>query len=1211
MNNNICLACCFLPLDKGPADWLPRLQSELQRRGLELLYLSSEAPGPLPAFQLQIPILLRDYGVLAGEDIPQAVNDEAARCLAERARVWEGQETMPLDPFLRGYAGARLFFKHLIERVRPACVLTWGSTLPPSILLKRAAEEHGIPVWVWERGLLPDTLMLDQMGHGAGSDLNTSFLARAFATDAAAPGRYEKARDYYLSRRSTKYVQAAPLSREEFARQFNPQGRKVVSFLGHYDHGVGLFPLDHGYAIANMPAYATTADTLQALAGVIRQREDATLIFKPHPLDGTNYQACENDQVRKVTEVSLHDLFEYSDALVFQHSTAQFEAMFYERPIVLLARSAITRWRACYELEPGSTLAQVIDRALRQEDFATLRGKQRAFIDAVLHYYLVRTTDEMPAQHALGDLAEFLSHNALLGSTRQTLASALGAFANDVPALPLKYGVGRGSLPVPAQSAPVVLNSNPTAAKAGCGCSTAKTPCDSGADHAPADFAALHKRHHQEPASVPAASRNAAPASPQKEDKSVLPPLARVLAFNSYATCFSGVQMNSVPADTYANFHACIQRGDADGGIKLLQSSLETDARNAELWDCLGEFAWKFRRLEEARDAFNQTVLINPKRAVSWVKLALAQRELGQMAECSAALQQALQWDHNNSEALRQTAITRMMQKRFAEAAQTLKKLLDRTPEDIPALLLSARCEYEMDDTIAARLKYLQVLKLDPNNTEARESVQALQIPADGKVACQTGRILVACESAKPLVPTPEMLAREYPCPYAFTQLYMVPRTKLDLRFCSYHHPVIFDDQKAVYDRGLTGLDQILHGHPEFVRRRERFLAGDYKGAGCSENCIWFNKWKTTGNGFKLADHLEADGRFKLSKIWLSMGPDCNVTCRYCLEPGEFKMDFNTCDPEVMNVARDFVRRGGELLLTGGETFLPKWGFARILEELVNWGDAKGNISMHTNGTYLNEKNRDLLLRGPMATVGISMDTLRKDLYEYLRRGTSYDLVWNNVTSLVRERNARGLKKPSVILLCAVMKSTADHIVETVDRAVEAGLGISMNALFQAYYSPAFSAREGLHNLTAAELDQLYADVLHIEQKYGPTGPVHYQGFKGQVENQLELVKSGQGEKQVILGGGGQTPRLPHFEQVAQAEAMVKEGRFAEAAALMEPILNLLNRSIRGQRCWASILAGLNRTEEAVKAYRQVMKLDPRDLESKAALEALEQQAVV
>ena len=993
--------------------------------------------------------------------------------------------------------------------------------------------------------------------------------------------------------------------------------QKVVVYFGHFDP-CGLVPADGNLRRYHSPVFSSTRDALAALGEIAQDHPGLALVFKPHPIDGADYTQVAGKGVHVVRDVNVHALIDLADVVAASFTTLQYEAQLYDKPILALSRSVWWGRNAVYEVNRRESLRPVLLSALNRQDWPVRSANARAFLAWAMDQFLIGCNPDVPARRTLRDLAAYISRISLDSDELPALderwlcaREALGQLRRQSDAdREEKKPMPVDSKPAKTISGPFVLNFNspaqPAPAKSGCGCSTAKTPCDSGADQATVDFAALHKRHQSEPANSPppaAAPKPAAKALP------VLPPLAQVLAFNSSSTCFSGVQMSSVPSGQYANLNACVQRGDAEGGIKLLRTCLEKDKQNSVLWDCLGELAWKFRRLEDAREAFSQAALARPQQAAFWIKLALAHRELGQMAECVAALQQVLQHDRNHAEALRQTAITRMLQKRFADAAQTLKGIIDRNPEDVAALSLSARCEYETGDTIAARLKYLQVLKLDPNNAEARDSVQLIHIPADGKVARQTGRILVTCENAKPLVPTLEMLAREYPCPYAFTQLYMVPRTKLDLRFCSYHAPVIFDDQKAVYDRGLPGLDQILHGHPEFVRRRERYLAGDYKGAGCSENCIWFNKWKTTGKGFKLADHLGADGHFKLGKIWLSMGPDCNVTCRYCLEPGEFKMEFNTCSPDVMNVARDFVRRGGELLLTGGETFLPKWGFARILEELANWGDAKGSISMHTNGTYLNEKNRDLLLRGPMTTVGISMDTLRKDLYEYLRRGTSYDLVWNNVTSLVRERNARGLKKPGIILLCAVMKSTAGHVVETVDRAVEAGLGISLNALFQAFYSPAFSAKEGLHNLTVAELDELYADVLRLEQKYGPTGPVHYQGFKGQVENQLQLIKSGKGEKQVVLGGGGQTSRLPHFEQVAQAEAMVKEGRFTEAAELMEPILKLLNRSIRGQRCWASILTGLNRVDEAIKTYQLVMKLDPRDFESKALLEALEQRA--
>ena len=631
------------------------------------------------------------------------------------------------------------------------------------------------------------------------------------------------------------------------------------------------------------------------------------------------------------------------------------------------------------------------------------------------------------------------------------------------------------------------------------------------------------------------------------------------------------------------------------GDIAAVRKELELAPKSPALWQALGEACCDAKQLAEAREAFAKAVALAPGESLLWVKLALVQRELNQIAGAEESLNRALRIDPNHELALRQLGLTLLARCQFEEALRLFWRLEKLNSQSVEAILLGANCQFEIGDHVAARLNYFRVLKLDSENAEAKKYLAAMGTQCPTPPPSETATILEISRRAAPLPSKEDVLKREFPCPNPFSQLYIVPRAKLDLRFCSYHRPVLFGDQDIVFREGIGALDALLNGHPQFVARRDRFLAGDYNGAGCSENCIWFNKWKTTGKGFTLGEHLTPDGKFKLGKIWLSMGPDCNVSCRYCLEPSEFSVDFNTCDPKVMVLARDFVRRGGELLFTGGETFLPKWGFAKALEELVNWGDAKGVIGLHTNGTYLNEKNRDLLLRGPVTSVGISMDTLRKDLYEYLRRGTKFDLVWGNATALAREKQARKLQAPAITILCAVMKSTASHLVETVDRAIEAGLGISLNALFQSSFSPAFSAKEGLHNLSLAELEKLHQDVLHIERNHGPGGWVNCAGFKGQVENQLERVKSGRGEKQVVLGGGGHAPRLPHFAHVEVVEQLVAQQQFAEARKKIEPLREKAKRSTRFLHVLADIECGENNLSAAAGCYDQILTLDPRD----------------
>lgn len=399
---------------------------------------------------------------------------------------------------------------------------------------------------------------------------------------------------------------------------------------------------------------------------------------------------------------------------------------------------------------------------------------------------------------------------------------------------------------------------------------------------------------------------------------------------------------------------------------------------------------------------------------------------------------------------------------------------------------------------------------------------------------------------------------RKYPCPAPFSQLYVLPRTRLDMRFCSYHEPVYVDDPSALYSGGSTKLNEFFNKNRELERRRKEYLAGNFlKGAGCSESCYWYSKWKKTGHGFSADEFVNEGGMYEVKKLWLSIGPDCNIFCRYCLDPDEFHIDYKTCDLGVMELAREFVAEGGSILLTGGEPFLPKFKLTEVLQQLTDRGQVSGEFEIHTNGMFLNPRVRELILRGPVRSVDVSMDTLRKDLFEYLRKGAKFDTVWGNVRSLKLERDAQGLGHPRVMILCAVMTDTYDHIIETAERVVEAGLIISFNALFKAYYSPDFSGSHGLHNLSLGQLKKLYEDVIFLEEKYGSDGPVQIMGFKGQVENLMNARQRGKLGIQVKLGGGGEAPRKATIGQ------LLKRGQYRNASR--EFLRKCRNRLIRAR----------------------------------------------
>lgn len=388
----------------------------------------------------------------------------------------------------------------------------------------------------------------------------------------------------------------------------------------------------------------------------------------------------------------------------------------------------------------------------------------------------------------------------------------------------------------------------------------------------------------------------------------------------------------------------------------------------------------------------------------------------------------------------------------------------------------------------------------------------------------------------------------KYPCHAPLSQLYVLPRSHLDLRFCCYHGPIYVKDQERFFAGGVDELRRFFSANAELVRRRGRFLEEDFEGAGCPKDCFWYAEWKATGQGYDIED-FETEGHTPLSRLWISVGPDCNATCRYCLEPKIHEIDYNTCSVSVMDVARDFVEQGGEILITGGEPFLPKFKLAKTLVELSEESRVTGGIEFHTNGSYLSEDVRRAILNGPVFRAHVSMDTLRPELFEFLRRGCKFSNVWENVKALRRERDERGLDRPEITILCAVMKANYDHVAETCRQVVAEGLAISLNSLFKAYFAPDFCREQGLHNLTLAQCGKVYEDILSLEAEFGTDGPIHLTGFKGQLTHLIEAKKGGEDGEQIALGGGGEAPRKAGRSDCRRRSSVVEHLRRGEVVA--------------------------------------------------------------
>lgn len=409
-----CLAACFLPLDATTRDWLCLLRVELQQHGLHLVLLTSHEDSPSELTSLRVPFLLRDFASRTEDHVDLEILPERERYLVSLDALWSGEAAPSPAHHARGLQAAESCFNALLRMLNPACVLTWGSSLAQSRLLAHLARSQAIPTFVLERGLLPDTLMVDLLGHSGLSDLNLTLLGYTSPDHATvahhADCSYERAKHYFLHDASHKYAQGSALNREDCCERL--KAKHLIAFFGHNDVATGMLPRDNRESSLHSPAFASTHEALLALDEALHGLPDVGIVFKPHPRDTTDYSDLVGEHIMLTQNVNLRSLATVADVHASMLSTSQFELLWFEKPLLLLARSQLAGKGVAYEVRHRSEIRCQLECAFSQPDREHKLARRRAFLLHVLNHYLVGIHERVPTRLRLADLAAFLAENA-------------------------------------------------------------------------------------------------------------------------------------------------------------------------------------------------------------------------------------------------------------------------------------------------------------------------------------------------------------------------------------------------------------------------------------------------------------------------------------------------------------------------------------------------------------------------------------------------------------------------------------------------------------------------------------------------------------------------------------------------------------------------------------------------------------------------------
>jgi radical SAM protein with 4Fe4S-binding SPASM domain len=146
-------------------------------------------------------------------------------------------------------------------------------------------------------------------------------------------------------------------------------------------------------------------------------------------------------------------------------------------------------------------------------------------------------------------------------------------------------------------------------------------------------------------------------------------------------------------------------------------------------------------------------------------------------------------------------------------------------------------------------------------------------------------------------------------------------------------------------------------------------------------------------------------------RLWIEPTSKCNLACVMCPNRKFTKEDLGFMDfslyKSIIDQAALFVH-DVNLHHRGEPTLHPD------LAAMIRYADQKGmKVKLHTNGTTLNAKSSDALIRSGLRLISFSFDGYEAETYEKIRKGARFDDTLSNIFGFLEMKkslNAKNLR---------------------------------------------------------------------------------------------------------------------------------------------------------------------------------------------------------
>ena len=293
-------------------------------------------------------------------------------------------------------------FDQLIREHKPKLFMAWGEYNFRSPLLRKISSFYKVPSIMYHEGFLPETLQIDDIGEFANSfpyRCNEKF--QKLSVNRFDLENANNIAKYYLTKNSRNKQSSLTPATINKLDTIKSNRKKIILLAGCNDWLTGLYPTEQNDREAKFTNFINSNDVFHELIRVCNNN-NWHIIFKPHPhYSASNQMKKILDRYNDLTNITItytgniHQLIDYSDVVVTLMSTAVYEAMLRDVPVVLLSAHPFSGKGIAYECNSDICLDDVLSNALNKSDWESRKNSWLSFIARMSKYYLFPASEQM------------------------------------------------------------------------------------------------------------------------------------------------------------------------------------------------------------------------------------------------------------------------------------------------------------------------------------------------------------------------------------------------------------------------------------------------------------------------------------------------------------------------------------------------------------------------------------------------------------------------------------------------------------------------------------------------------------------------------------------------------------------------------------------------------------------------------------------------